>query len=83
MSAPYAGEERFTPRILSTIHAMQVSNRISTVVHFGNPYLMEDLPHITRVLFGTGSEKGIEATLNVLGGLHEAKGKLTYDVKMP
>ncbi len=83
MSAAYAGEERFTPRILSTMHAMQVSNRISTVVHFGNPYLMEDLPHIPRVLIGTGSEKGIEATLNVLGGLHEAKGKLTYDVKIP
>ncbi len=83
MSAAYAGEERFTPRILSTMHAMQVSNRISTVVHFGNPYLMEDLPHIPRVLIGTGSAKGIEATLNVLGGLHEAKGKLTYDVKIP
>ncbi len=83
MSAAYAGEERFTPRILSTLHAMQMSNRISTVVHFGNPYLMEDLPHIPRMLIGTGSEKGIDATLNVLGGLCEAKGKMTYDVKLP
>lgn len=83
MSAAYAGMERFTPRILSTMKAMQVSNRISTVVHFGNPFTLEELPHIPRILVGVQSEKGVDAALNVLGGLHEAKGKLTYDVKIP
>lgn len=83
MSAAYAGMERFTPRILSTMKAMQVSNRISTVVHFGNPFTLEELPHIPRILVGIQSEKGVDAALNVLGGLHEAKGKLTYDVKIP
>ena len=78
----YAGEERFTPRIISLINAMQVSNRISTVVHFGNPYLLEDLPHIPRILVGSISIDGVNAALEVLAGEYPAKGSLTYDVKL-
>ncbi len=82
LSQAYVGRERFTPRILSLFEAMQVSNRISTIMHFGNPFLLEDLPHIPRVLVGTISAPSIEAGLNVLAGEYPAKGKLAYDVKL-
>lgn len=82
MSQAYVGEERFTPRIISLMNAMQVSDRISTLLHFGNPFLLEDLPHIPRVLVGTISTPGVEAALNVLAGEYPAKGVMTYDVKL-
>ena len=83
LSQAYVGRERFSPRILSLMEAMQVSDRISTVVHCGNPYLLEDLPHIPRVLVGTISANGVRAALNVLAGEYPAKGVLTYEVKLP
>ena len=82
MSQAYVGEERFTPRITSLMKAMQMSNRISTVMHFGNPFLLEDLPHMPRLLVGTISAQGVEAGLQVLAGEYPAKGVLTYDVKL-
>ena len=61
---------------------MQQSNRISTVVHFGNPFVLEDLAHIPRVVIGSTSRDSINAALDVLAGSIEAKGVLTYDVKL-
>lgn len=81
-SAAYVGRECFTSRIISLMDAMQVSGRISTVLHFGNPYLLEDLPHIPRILIGTLSSKNVDAALDVLAGDYPAKGTLTYDVKL-
>jgi len=81
-SACYVGRECFTSRILSLMDAMQVSGRISTILHFGNPYLLEEVPPIPRVLVGTISSAGVDAALEVLAGEREAKGVLTYDVKI-
>lgn len=78
----FTGREAFTPRIISLIESMQASNRISTIVHFGNPYVLEDLPHIPRVIIGGASNPNIEAALDVLEGKEQANGKLTYDVKL-
>lgn len=82
ISQAYVGAERFTPRIISLMEAMKVTNRVSTVVHFGNPFLLEDLPHMPRLLVGTISSMGVEAGLKVLAGEYPAKGVLTYDVKL-
>lgn len=81
-SACYAGKECLTPRIISMVEAMQVSERISTLVHFGNPYVAEDFPHVSRVIIGTASSMGVEAGLNVLAGEYPARGVLTYDIKL-
>lgn len=78
----YSGKECLTPRMISMLEAMQVSERISTILHFGNPYVVSDLPHIPRVLIGTCSGKGVEAGLEVLAGNYPAKGVLTYDVTL-
>lgn len=81
-SQAYVGIERFTPRIVSVITAMQVSNRISTIVHYGNPYVLEELPHVPRVIIGTCSSEGVKAALDVLAGENEPKGVLTYDIDL-
>ena len=77
----YIGSEHFTSRIISLMEAMQVSERISTVVHFGNPFLLEELPHIPRVIVGTISKAGVRAALDVLCGIARAGGTLTYDIR--
>ena len=75
------GRECFTSRIIDTITGLQITDRVSTVVHFGNPYALEELPHIPRIIIGTTSRKGVDYSLDVLAGKYPAKGKLTYDVK--
>ena len=77
----YVGMECLTSRILSLMIAMQVTDRISTIVHFGNPYVVEDAPHVSRLILGTGDRNNVGPTLEVLAGLREPRGKLTYDVK--
>lgn len=79
-SQAYVGRECLTSRIISIIEAMQVTNRVSTVVHFGNPYVLEDLPHIPRILIGSLSADNVSNTLDILAGKYPAKGVLTYDV---
>ena len=64
------------------VWTMQVSDRISTILHFGNPYVVTDLPHIPRVLIGTCSVEGVNAGIEVLAGNYPAKGVLTYDITM-
>ena len=59
-----------------------MTNQISTVVHYGNPYALEDLPHIPRLVFGTCSKEGVMAALDVLAGEHSPKGKMTYEVNL-
>jgi len=76
----YAGSDLLTHRIVALINAMQVTNRISTIVHFGNPFVLEELSHISRKIIGTASTKNIDAALEVLAGEYPAKGVPTYDV---
>ncbi len=81
-STCYVGMEVFTPRIISLMHAFQMTNTVSTVLHFGNPYLLEPLPHVSRVIIGTMSADGVRAAFDVLAGRYPAKGVLSYDVKL-
>ncbi len=81
--AAYIGTECFTSRIISVMRAMQASDRISTILHCGNPFVLEDIPHIPRLVIATCSEQGVNAGIDVLAGKREARGVLTYDVKLP
>ena len=81
-SAAYIGTECLTSRVISVIEAMQLSDRISTVVHFGNPFVLEDLPHIPRVIIASTSRDSTLASIDVLAGNIPAKGSLTYDVTL-
>ena len=76
----YTGAEHFTHRVVSLVEAMQHTGRISTLVHFGNPTILGELPHIPRVILGGTAFASTMACLEVLAGEREAKGCLTYDV---
>lgn len=76
----FTGKEYLTRRLLTLIKAMQMTDRVSTVIHFGNPCVLEELPHIPRIIIGGVSEKSVEATLEVLAGNYPAKGVLSCEV---
>ena len=75
----YTGREHLTIRLTSLIEAMQLTNRISTVVHQGNPHVLEGLPHIPRCIFGGLAADSVDACLEVLAGEYPANGTPTYD----
>ena len=76
----YTGAEHFTHRVVLLLEAMQYTNRVSTLVHLGNPMLVGELPHFNRIILGGASAKAANASLEVLAGEREAKGTLTYEV---
>lgn len=78
----YVGKENFTRRFIRLIEAMQLTDRVSTIVHFGNPLVLEELPHIPRYIIGGISAGSINACLEVLAGEYPAKGVPTYDFKL-
>jgi hypothetical protein len=77
----YVGAEDFAPRVYSLVEALQVTNRVSTILHYGNPFTLEGFVHVPRIIIGGVSSASVEAGLNVLTGEYPAKGTLTYDVK--
>lgn len=77
----YTGAEHFTHRVVSLVEAMQHTGRISSLVHFGNPTIIGELPHIPRCILGGTAFASTMACLEVLAGKREAKGPLTYDVR--
>ncbi len=78
----YTGKEYLTHRLVNLITAMQVSNRISTLIHFGNPHVLEELPHISRIIFGGHAVESVDTTLEVLAGKYDANGIPTFDFKL-
>lgn len=77
----FVGEEKLTHRLVTLINALQYKNRLSTVVHFGNPLVLEDLPHIPRYIIGSLSTENVDSCLEVLAGNYPAKGVLTCSPK--
>lgn len=80
--APYVGAEHFTPRILSLMEAWQVTNRIRTVIHFGNPFLLEDIPHVPCILNGSQSYGCTLEAINILAGDAPAEGTIPYPLHL-
>lgn len=74
----YVGKERLTHRVVNLFNAMQLTDRISTVIHLGNPHVLEELPHVRRCIFGGHSQESIDTCLEVLAGEYPAKGVPTY-----
>lgn len=80
-ASAYVGKECYSSRIVSIMEAMQITNQISALVHFGSPYPIEELPHIPRVIVGcVNDEQNVYNAFNVLAGLYPAKGVPTYNI---
>ena len=78
----YLGAEHLTRRMENIINAMQLTNRISTIMHFGNAHVLEELSHIPRYIMGGLSEDSVDAALEVLAGEYPANGVPTYKVNL-
>lgn len=78
----YTGPEYLTHRVVNLISAMQLTNRISTLIHYGNPHVLEELPHIPRVILGGHATDSIDTTLEVLAGAYPANGVATYEFEL-
>lgn len=78
----YTGPEQLTNRYRNLVNAMQKTDRITTLIHFGNPHVLEELPHIPRVIFAGQSAGSVETSLEVLAGEYPANGVATCDVKL-
>lgn len=77
---PYVGKEALTTRVVSLIEALQLTNRVSALVHFGNPKILDVLPHIPRIIIGGIDTASVEACIDVMAGLYEATGQLACEV---
>ncbi len=74
----YLGEECLTTRVLGVMNALQTTNRIAAILHFGNPYMMEDVPRVDRIIQAYCSAHCVSHALKVLCGEAEAKGIIPY-----
>ena len=77
----YIGKECLSTRVLALFEALKVTDSIAAVVHFGNPFVMEDLPHQHRIIIGQASPDGVRAGIEALAGLNAANGKIISEVK--
>lgn len=79
---PYLGTDCMTRRVESVINAMILSNKLSAVVHFGNPFALQPLRHVSRKIFGYMMPQSQLYAIEVLAGKLPAKGKLPYKVEL-
>ena len=81
-TAAYLGTDSLTRRTESVANSLINSRKISTVVHFGNPYALKNLFHVERVIFGYHIPESQQHVFDVLKGTIEAKGTLPYKVDL-
>ena len=78
----YTGKEHLTRRVVNLIDAMQITDRISTIIHLGNPHVLEELPHVSRYIFGGHAAESVDTCLEVLAGEYPANGVPTYEFEL-
>ena len=76
----YQGTDGLTERARIMMEAVQ--KKTAAVVHFGNPYAMEKIAHVPRIIFGFPSRLCIDNALNVLSGKYPAKGTMPIALKL-
>lgn len=80
--AAYQGPECLTRRIESVINALILSGKVKAIVHFGNPFCVENLSHVPRMIFGYSIAASMPFVFEILSGKRKAKGKLPYPVNL-
>lgn len=78
---PYGVHDKLTLRVIRLMDALK--DRIAAVLHVGNPFAMEEVPHVPRIIIGFSGGECEKYALEVLAGKRKAKGKLpvTLDLK--
>ena len=75
----YLGRDCLTERVLAVMRALQSTNRIAAILHFGNPHVMDDVPRCDRFILGYPSEECVRHALAILAGDAKAVGTIPYD----
>ncbi len=76
--ACYTATDGFTERFIMLTRALK--DRTAAILHIGNPFALEKLPHIPRKIIGFAGGECEKYALEILAGKREAKGKLPIDV---
>ncbi len=80
VTEPYLGTDGLTRRTEAVINSLILSGKLSTVVHFGNPYALQTLGHVPRKIFGYTIPDSQLHAIDVLAGTVEAKGSLPFRI---
>lgn len=78
----YQGTDGLTRRAEACINSLIASGKVSALVHFGNPFALEELDHVERRIFGYTLSKSQEYAIDVLAGKIEAKGTIPFAVNL-
>lgn len=78
----YLGSDCLTRRAEAIINGVIYSGKVSSVVHFGNPYALEQLEHVPRRIFGFMMPDAQKSTIDVLAGRIIPSGKLPLKVNL-
>ena len=62
------------------INALIHSEKVSSVIHFGNPFALKNLLPVPRKIFGYMIPESQIHAIDVLAGNLEAKGKLPFSI---
>ena len=81
ITSAYLGTDCMTRRTEALINALNTSGKVKALVHFGNPFAIQPINHIPRILLGYSSPASQEYAIEVLAGKLEAKGHLPFDIK--
>ena len=74
----YQGSDALTRRFESVINCLVHSGKTDTVVHFGNPFAVNNLMHIKRKLFGFKIKESQKHCIEALAGKFEPTGKMPF-----
>jgi len=76
----YLGTDCMTRRAESVINALNLSDRLGALVHFGNPFAVQELLHIPRKIFGYTMPDSQLHAIDVLAGKIPANGTLPFQI---
>ena len=77
----YLGTDSLTKRTEAVANCLIHSKKISAFVHFGNPYAMQQIYHVPRLILGYMIPDSQLYAIDALAGIIEPKGTVPYDIK--
>lgn len=77
----YLGTDCMTRRSEAILNALIGTQKVSAVVHFGNPYAIQPLFHVPRKIFGYIMQESQPYAIQVLSGKVEPMGTLPFKVE--
>ena len=80
-TGPYLGTDCLTRRAEYLINSLIGAGKVSTILHFGNPFAVKKLLHTKRRLFGYMMPDSQIYAIDVLAGKLAPKGKLPFNIK--